>query len=130
MSRTRADPSAPAVATSSDGVPGGQVTYIVQPGDSFFSIAQEFGIDPDDLAIANNIVNRNVLRVGQELIIPGVSQRDIQILRGTTHTVASGETLSEVAAQYGVTVESILSFNNLTDPNSIVVGQELVIPAE
>ena len=122
--------SAPAAGTNNDAVPGAQVTYIVQPGDSFFSIAQEFGIDPDDLAIANNIVNRNVLRVGQELVIPGVSQRDVQILRGTTHTVASGETLSEIAAQYGVAVESILSLNNLTDPNSIVVGQELVIPGE
>ncbi len=122
--------SASAAGTGTNAVPGAQVTYIVQPGDSFFSIAQEFGIDPDDLAIANNIVNRNVLRVGQELIIPGVSQRDVQILRGTTHTVASGETLSEIATQYGVTVESILSLNNLTDPNSIVVGQELVIPGE
>ena len=106
------------------------VTYIVQPSDTFFSIAQEFGVDPDDLAIANNVVNRNVLRAGQQLVIPGVTVRDELIRRGRSHTVASGETLSEIAAQYGVSMQDIMTINEITDPNAIIVGQALIIPGE
>lgn len=126
------DTSAPSDAAGDSGATSGDnfVRYVVQPADTFFSIAQDFGVDPDELAAANNIVNRNQLRIGQELVIPGVTQRDALILRGQTHIVASGETLSQIAQQYGVSMESILSINNLADADSIVVGQELIIPGE
>ncbi len=45
------------------------------------------------------------------------------------HTVKSGETLSKIASDYGVTVQAIMRVNNLTDPDRISVGQKLVIPA-
>jgi LysM repeat protein len=44
------------------------------------------------------------------------------------HTVQSGETLGAIAERYGVTVEDILLANNLTDPNVLAVGQQLLIP--
>ncbi len=106
------------------------VRYTVQPSDTFFSIAQEFGIDPDDLAQANNISDRNVIQVGQELVIPGVTQRDQLIRQGETHTVAAGETLSQIAARYGVSMETIMDLNGLDNADAIVVGQQLVIPGE
>lgn len=46
------------------------------------------------------------------------------------HTVQPGETLSEIAAQYAVTSEAILALNDLDDPNAIVAGQQLRIPAQ
>jgi LysM repeat protein len=104
--------------------------YTVQPSDTFFSIAQEFGIDPDDLAQANNISDRNLIQVGQELVIPGVTQRDQLIRQGQTHTVATGETLSQIAARYGVSMETIMDLNGLDNADAIVVGQQLVIPGE
>ena len=45
-----------------------------------------------------------------------------------THTVQSGETLAIIADNYGVTVEAIVELNGLTNPNTIEVGQELLIP--
>lgn len=45
-----------------------------------------------------------------------------------THTVQAGETLIVIAQIYGVTVEDILTFNHLEDPNMLRVGQELLIP--
>lgn len=47
----------------------------------------------------------------------------------TTHVVARYETLYSIARQYGVTVAAIQEANDLTDPNYIVVGQSLIIPA-
>jgi LysM repeat protein len=46
-----------------------------------------------------------------------------------THTVQRGETLSAIAAAYGVTVQAIVDANGLTDPGHIVTGQVLIIPA-
>jgi LysM repeat protein len=45
------------------------------------------------------------------------------------HTVESGETLSEIAQRYGVTIEAIVEANSLQDASQIIAGQELVIPA-
>jgi LysM repeat protein len=45
-----------------------------------------------------------------------------------THVVQAGEFLSTIAPQYGVTVEEILAANDITDPNVIFPGQELIIP--
>jgi LysM repeat protein len=104
------------------------VTHVVQPGETLSTIAADYGIDATDLAAANNLTNPNMLRAGQQLIIPGVTQQQAVEARGVRHTVASGESLSQIAQRYGVTVEQIMAVNGLDDPNTIVVGQELVIP--
>lgn len=45
------------------------------------------------------------------------------------YTVQSGDTLKEIADQYGLTVERILETNtNIKDPNLILVGQTIVLP--
>ena len=46
----------------------------------------------------------------------------------TIHTVQAGETLSEIAAQYGVNPDELLAINELDDPNAIFVGQQLTVP--
>ena len=50
-------------------VPGQK--YVVQPGDTLVTIAEEFGVTVQELIDANRLDNPDVLRVGQELIIPG-----------------------------------------------------------
>lgn len=47
--------------------------YVVQPGDTLWTIAQQFGVGVDDLARANGIADPNaaILQVGQTLRIPG-----------------------------------------------------------
>ena len=45
------------------------------------------------------------------------------------HTVRRGETLSTIAARYGVTVGAIARANNLADPNHVVIGSRLTIPS-
>lgn len=45
-----------------------------------------------------------------------------------THTVQAGEFLSTIAPLYGVTVDEILAANDISDPNVIFPGQELIIP--
>ncbi len=45
-------------------------TYIVQNGDTVGNISRYFGISEDDLAEGNNLRNRNIISVGQVLVIP------------------------------------------------------------
>lgn len=47
---------------------------------------------------------------------------------GREHMVKTGETLSEIAAAYGVTVKTLVRANGLKDANSLRVGQKLFIP--
>jgi putative chitinase len=45
------------------------------------------------------------------------------------HVVKSGETLTGIAARYGVTIAALQEANGIKDPNLINAGQKLVIPA-
>ena len=107
----------------------GVVEYVVQLGETLGTIAEKFGISSAELARANNIANPNLLREGQVLRIPGIDPLEAARLRGQTHVVQSGESMSQIALDYGVTVDAILAANELSNPNDLRVGQELVIPA-
>jgi LysM repeat protein len=48
---------------------------------------------------------------------------------GTTYVVVPGDTLFSISQQTGVPAEEIMAANNMTDPNQLVVGQQLIIPA-
>jgi len=47
---------------------------------------------------------------------------------GETHVVQSGETLSKIASQYGVSIRALQELNGVEDPSLIVPGQQLRIP--
>ena len=50
--------------------------------------------------------------------------------KAATHVVSSGETLSGIAARYGTSVTALAAANKLADPNLIVAGQRLRVPAQ
>ncbi len=112
-------------ATSNEGV-----EHIVQPGEGLLQIAEKYGVDEATLAEVNGLNNRNLLRVGQKLIIPGVTPKEAAKALGQIHIVQSGESLAGVAVQYGVTVDELVTFNNLANPDAIYVGQELIVPGQ
>jgi beta-lactamase class A/LysM repeat protein len=52
------------------------------------------------------------------------------IADGAQHVVKPGETLSGIAAQYGLTVDQLTGLNGITDPDRVTVGQGLKLPAQ
>jgi LysM domain len=77
-----------------------------------------------------------VVAVLPHIPLPNV-QLDIPVLQGavaaqatgcTWHTVAAGETLSQLSEEYGVSIEAIARANHLQDTSSIRVNQRLCIP--
>lgn len=124
----------PAAGTDDSGTAAGTegqgVEHIVQPGEGLSQIAAKYGVDEATIAAANGITNRNLLRAGQKLTIPGISPKQAAKARGQIHIVQSGESLANIAAQLGVTVDELAKLNNITDPDTIQVGQELIIPEQ
>ncbi|MEZ4663391.1 MAG: M23 family metallopeptidase [Caldilineaceae bacterium] len=102
-------------------------SYVVQPGDTLLTVALETGLDLDDVycAVAPAFRREQPLVIGDVLSIPPASMR--------CHQVAAGETLAQIAAQYGVTPDAIVHvvWNNLafTDTQVLTPGSHLRIPA-
>lgn len=59
---------------------------------------------------------------------PTVTPEALPTSPPVTYTVRPGDTLSGIAAMFGVTVDDIVRNNNITDPNTLAEGQVLVIP--
>jgi LysM repeat protein len=53
--------------------PTGNITYVVQPGDTLSKIARQYGTTVQAIVQANNIPNPNLIYVGQVLVIPGAT---------------------------------------------------------
>lgn len=121
--------------------PTDSCTYVVQPGDTLASIAYRLGVSVHELIFTNNIVNPDLIFVGQTLILPGCgvgpTPYDPPVVHpvmpihpggGQTYTVRPGDTLSQIAKWYGVSVDYLCQLNGLSNPNFIFVGQVLIIP--
>jgi len=119
-----------------------QVTHIVQPGENLFRIALRYGVDLQELSTANNIADARSIYSGQELIIPGLTlpavsgeaasdntvvENPLVASPPIIHVIQRGEILTQIAGQYGVTIEAVMQANGLVDPNRIRVGDELKI---
>jgi LysM repeat protein len=113
--------------------PGPGSTYVVQWGDTLYSIARRFGTTVEALVLANGLPNAWQIFAGQELLIPGPGAGPVPPhpvpTAAVTHVVRPGETLSSIAYHYATTVNAIAQANNLYNPSYIYVGQRLIIPS-
>lgn len=108
--------------------------YTVKSGDTLSGIASCFGVSYEQLAQLNNIANPNRIYVGQVLRVNGqAAARSNNYSRSSAttsvrggYTVKSGDTLSGIAAQYGLNWHTLAQRNNLQSPYIIYVGQKLV----
>jgi spore germination protein len=96
------------------------VIYVVRQGNSVYSIANRYGVSPQEVINQNQIENPERLVIGQALVIP---------VESIQHRVTSGESLYSIARTYGVTVDQILAVNpQITNPARISVGQIINVP--
>lgn len=105
-------------------------SYSVKAGDSLSAIAARYGMSYETLARLNNISNPNRIYVGQVLKLSSGSTVSNVVNHSTasaagSYTVKSGDSLSAIAARYGMSYETLARLNNISDPNRIYVGQTL-----
>ncbi len=101
----------------------------VRPGDTLSEIAQFYSVSVGDLQSINGIANPNDLFASQELRLPPGAVFPAGRTVPHSYVVQESDTLSAIAVQFGVSLQDLLDENDLSDPNSIFVGQELAIPA-
>jgi LysM repeat protein len=121
----------------------GKVFHVVEPGQSFWSIAVAYQITINDLEVWNNLSSGSSLRIGQRLFIPGsntegystptpvgmfaISTPDVD--GRIVHEVAAYQTLTSISQSYGVDMAAILALNGIQQDWPLQVGQQLVISA-
>lgn len=95
-------------------------TYTVKPGDSWWSIANRYGMSMYTLAARNGKTIYTVIHPGDKLTISGQTA----VVR-RAYTVRRGDTLSGIAGRLGVSVGYLVQTNHIGNLNLIFVGQQL-----
>lgn len=104
--------------------PDGPV-YIVQPGDTLYTIALRFGVTVEDLLEANDLSPDDLIFVGDRILIPG-----LEGMTGVldTVTVPFGESLRSLSRRHQIPLDKLIKLNRLTSPGELYAGASLVLP--
>ena len=100
-------------------------TYVVQKGDTLYSIANKLGTTVSELKKENNLTS-NTLQIGEVLRIP---TKEIYEEEENIYIVKKGDSLYSIANKYNTTVEELKRINNLTS-NILSIGQVLKLPSD
>ena len=103
--------------------------HIVKSGDTISSISKFYSINKDLIIKLNNLRDENYIFVGQNLVIsePTENLSKQLDLMNNYHIVQTGENLTEISNKYNLKVIDLIDINNLNNPDSIKVGQKLII---
>lgn len=109
---------------------GSPEPYVVQAGDTLFSIAQRFHTTVAALKKLNNLTG-DTIQVGQKLVVPATESASPAAVPApaSTYIVQNGDTLYRIALRYGTTPRALMELNGIPNPNLIAPGQALAIPA-
>lgn len=117
--------------------------YVVQPGDTLSGLAVRLGVSEASLITANALSNADQIIAGQSLIVPsqthGTTSSAFSAARTATrgasdvapttqYTVRFGDTLSGIADRFGVSEGLIIQANQIQDCNTLLAGQQIVVP--
>jgi N-acetylmuramoyl-L-alanine amidase len=104
----------------------GWSSYVIHRGDTLSTIAARYHTTVAKLVQVNNLPgNGNLIIAGNTLRVPS-SSRTTTVRR--THRVVAGDTLSEIAHRFGVSMSSIAKANHLPKSNIVRLGATLRIP--
>jgi len=106
------------------------VWYKIKAGDTLSEIAARFGIPESIIRQVNRITNPNYILTGTQIWIPSGTDLLNSNRIATNqyiYVVRPGDTLTDIATEYGVTIDSLMANNQIRDQNKIYIGQRLQI---
>ncbi|MGB7564825.1 MAG: LysM peptidoglycan-binding domain-containing protein [Prochlorococcaceae cyanobacterium] len=108
-------------------------SYTVKPGETLSELAERYGVTVERLLKLNGLKDANSLQAGRKLVVPGLGTGEASRSQsgrggGGGYTVKEGDTLSELAERFGVSVERLKQLNGLKSANDLQAGSQLVVP--
>lgn len=110
--------------------PAGYQSYVVQPGDTLYSVARRSGTTVAELVRINRISDPNRIFPGQLLLLPpGAVPPGETVPPGyTRYIIQPGDTVYGLSRRFRTTVNAIVTANPGLDPNRLQIGQAILIP--
>jgi LysM repeat protein len=141
-----ATPVAAAPAPAAPSVSSGR--YTIVKGDTISRIASRLGVSTQSILSANRLSATSIIYPGQTLAIPGASSTPVAaapvaatpaapapvkatpapVASAGSYVIQSGDTISRIAAKFGISTQALLSANSLSISSVIYAGRTLVIP--
>lgn len=140
-----AAPAPKAAPAPAPAAPQSAASVVVKAGDTLSAIASRNGVSLASVLAANNLQMRSIIYPGQKILLkaapaptakpatpapvsvaPAVTSIN-PASSGTAHIVKAGDTLSRIAATYGVSLSSVLSGNGMSLQTVIYPGQKILI---
>ena len=126
--------------SSSGTVRAGASRHTVRSGETLSIIASRYRVRQQDLMALNGLANANYVERGQTLKLPqgavvpkpkaAAKRKPVAIQanpNATSHTVARGQTLSQIAGAYQIPVATLIKINGINNPNKLLVGSKLAL---
>ena len=111
-------------ADSADAAPAAYDAYIVQSGDSLFSIAETFNTTIAELRQINGIADGDKIFAGQSILLPTGVGSFVEV-----YEVKPGDTLFGISKRFNTSVGIIQGLNEIGDSTHIESGQTLIVPS-
>ena len=105
----------------------GDVAYVVQPGDSLWTIARAHKVKLNKLMRNNHLGPKDTLSVGKTLKIPGATSSARKVTRKVHYKVRKGDSLARIAGKFNVSIKQIANWNKIDAKRYLQPGQGLLL---
>ncbi|RWZ60350.1 LysM peptidoglycan-binding domain-containing protein [Halobacillus fulvus] len=105
--------------------------YTIDKGDTLWSISQKYNVSVNQLKSWNGL-NSNLIYPNQTLTVSGQSNSSApsqSSSSASSYTVKSGDTLWSISQQFGITVDQLMAWNNLSS-TLIYPGQQFAVQGQ
>ncbi|HHT7814235.1 TPA: COG3942 and LysM peptidoglycan-binding domain-containing protein [Streptococcus suis] len=100
-------------------------SHVVVEGDSMFSIAEQYGVDPYQLAEVNAMEIDGLITPGQHLDLPAGSNEEVSVASQSDYVVQDGDSFYGIADAFSLDVYELLTQNQMTLETPLYPGQIL-----
>lgn len=101
------------------------ILHQVDEKETLYAVSRRYGVPVETIIQYNPAANAG-LNIGQILKVPYIPRRASKPVDAATHVVAPKETMFSISQSYGISIDELKQWNNLTS-NALSVGQELVV---